>query len=171
MAQDPAQQRNLDSQDESDIEDNGSVERLRSSEETRRYDRSTLTAEEEVERLLATEKSSNTRLGRLYGIRDTATRADAVEKKGGRKRRRKGRWGRDGAEEELIFKAEEGERSSSAESSASSSEVDRQRLHQVHRKQKVSNLSSNSHRIVADIHTSLRARRAAGWLPFTLLSL
>ena len=112
----------------SDNEHHDSARAQRTSEDVRRRDQETLTAEEEAERLLGREREQTmpgggSRIGQFFG------RSDGVEKGSRRKRKRAGRKSRKEQKRELMYEMEEGgPRSSSAESSGHSSEVDLRRL-------------------------------------------
>lgn len=97
----------------------------RTSDDVRRHDHETLTAEEEAERLL------------IGGEKSSERQEDSRKqrRKDGRKQSKKRRKGEDS---ELMYKMEEGgPRSSSEESSGRSSEVDMHRLGEIQSRQKV----------------------------------
>lgn len=112
----------------------------RTSADVQRHDRETIEAEEEAERLLAggQDRSQDVRgLAHIFGREGT----ERDHKRSRRRQRKAGRRSRGGNEEsELLYKVEEGGRSSSAESSANSSEVDLARVSggEVRAKRKVS---------------------------------
>ena len=149
-----------ENEDDISLNDDDDDERqARTSLEVRDYDHATLTAEEEAERLLTAERYGNARgggLGILFNGQEDVEKNRAGQRQRRRARRSRNRKSRkDGAidekdESELMFKMEEGGRSSSAESTASnssmdSSEVDLHRLGQVQattrKKKKSSTLS------------------------------
>jgi predicted AlkP superfamily pyrophosphatase or phosphodiesterase len=106
------------SQNNSDIEDD-----FRTSQEVRRHDAETIEAEEEAERLLAG---------------GSAEKAVSSQRRERRKKSRR-RDGREKEERELVYDVEQGgPRSSSAESSGHSSEVDLVRLGKAQAKRKKS---------------------------------
>lgn len=122
--------------DESDNEYDGSAPAQRTSEDVRRHDRETLGAEEEAERLLGGQKggAESSRLGKIFRREGRDER-----RKKRRASRREARRARKGEKRELMYEMEEGgPRSSSAESSGHSSEVDMQRLGEVQGKLKSS---------------------------------
>lgn len=122
----------------------------RTSADIRHHDRETIAAEEEAERLLTGDQEKSQDAGGLAHI----FRLDEGEHKRSRRRqRRKDRESRShNGENELLYKAEEGNRSSSAESSANSSEVDMGRMRQTHAKRKVCGLDYKLLRVFADIY-------------------
>ena len=120
----------------SDNEHHDSAQAQRTSEDVRRHDHDTLTAEEEAERLLGGKQEQSlpggsSRIGKLFG------RSEGDGKGPRRKRKRAGRKSRKEEKRELMYEMEEGgPRSSSAESSGHSSEVDMQRLGETQAKRK-----------------------------------
>ncbi|KAK3059179.1 hypothetical protein LTR09_000745 [Extremus antarcticus] len=111
----------LDQPDDSESDDGERA--ARPSEDVRRHDRETMTAEDEAERLIGGGPTEESRMGKSY-------RGDGAQ----RKKKRRRRDGRSGEEEkrELMYEMEEGgPRNSSAESVTSSSEGDMQRLGEV----------------------------------------
>lgn len=118
--------------DDSDYEAASDNETLpRTSVDVRRRDHETLTAEEEAERLLSGPASgADRRLQR---------REDRRHARDDRRRERKSNKRRKGEKRELMYEMEEGgPRSSSAESSRDSSEVDLAKLGETHARRKVS---------------------------------
>ncbi|KAF2172523.1 hypothetical protein M409DRAFT_17756 [Zasmidium cellare ATCC 36951] len=113
----------------------------RTSADVQRHDRDTIETEEEAERSLAGDPEKTQDVGGLAHI----FRRDGNEgdhKRSRRRQRKAGRRSRGGNDEsELLYKVEEGGRSSSAESSANSSEADLGRIRQVHAKRKSSKCS------------------------------
>lgn len=110
---------------------------LRTSADVQGHDRDTITAEEEAERLLAVGRERPQEVGGLAHMfrRDGD---ESNQKRSRRRQRRKDRRSRGyNGESELLYKVEEGGRSSSAESSANSSEVDIGRMRHMHAKRKV----------------------------------
>lgn len=111
-------------------EDEVYEEKARTSEDVRRHDRETLTAEEEAERLLGGEnEEKGASFGRRLADRREARRQRRREARRGK---RKGRRG-DGEGGELLYDTEHGRRSSSE----SSSEADLRRLKETQSMQKV----------------------------------
>lgn len=111
---------------ESDDDDNDEEDEVtlpRTSEEVRRHDMETLTAEEEAERLLT---GSSSRGDRTKGRRDGERR--------GQRRRNKKRDGKNRTEKEVMFRLEEG--ASQRDSSQDSTELDMQLLGSARRKRK-----------------------------------
>ncbi|KAK4507817.1 hypothetical protein PRZ48_001552 [Zasmidium cellare] len=108
----------------------------RTSADVQRHDRETIEAEEEAERLLTGEDEKAQDVGGLAHIFQRDGKEDD-HKRSRRRHRKTGRRSRGGNDEsELLYKVEEGGRSSSAESSANSSEVDLGRMREVHAKRK-----------------------------------
>ena len=102
---------------------------VRASEDVRNRDQETLNAEEEAERLLAPEHGPS-KLGQLLG-----TDGEKSQRTKGRRQRRRGKAASE--KKELMYEMEEGgPRSSSAESSANSSEVDMHKLGETQSKRK-----------------------------------
>ena len=112
----------------SDNEHHDSARAQRTSEDVRRRDQETLTAEEEAARLLGGERElsmpgGGSRIGTFLG------RSDGDRNEPRRKKKRARRKSRKEEKRELMYEMEEGgPRSSSAESSGHSSEVDLRRL-------------------------------------------
>lgn len=103
----------------------------RTSEDVRKHDHETLTAEEEAERLLGRQDPGRSRIGKLFN-RDGDAQAARTTR---RKRRSKGDLDE---KKELMYEMEEGgPRLSSAESSASSSEADLHKLGEIQARRKV----------------------------------
>lgn len=122
---------------DSEGEDDGA--QARTSEDVRRRDRETLTAEEEAQRLLGGgggggEKGS--RIGKFFTRGEGQTQETRRQSRRASRRERRRR--KKGEESSVMYEMEEGgPRSSSAESSGHSSEVDMQRLGEVQARQKV----------------------------------
>lgn len=135
MAQKTMPGESMDAEDHHYSVDSDSGSDSRTSADVARHDRETITAEEEAERLLTgdQEKPQDARrLARMF------RRDERDQKRSRRRQRRKDRRsGRHNGESELLYKVEEGARSSSAESSPNSSEVDMGRIRQAHAKRKV----------------------------------
>jgi hypothetical protein len=118
---------NAESEDEADPRTPGEV---------RRHDEETLTAEEEAERLLTGGADRGASRGGRGGRRRDGNDGTFNEKR--HTKRRKRRAARGGEEGELMYEMEEGgPRSSSAESSGNSSEVDMATLGQAQARHKV----------------------------------
>lgn len=100
----------------------------RTSEDVRRHDLETLTAEEEAERLLRPE--SKKKLSQRGDDEKREARRQRRKERGSKRSKRKGE------ENELMFTMEEGGPRASDESSGHSSEVDFQRLGEVQARQK-----------------------------------
>ena len=114
--------------DEGSEHDSPAQARARTSEDVRRRDQETLTREEEAERLLG--GGGEKRHGKSPSRREKRQKKRASKREKRRSKR--------GEESEVMYEMEEGgPRSSSAESSGHSSEVDTQRLGEMQARQKV----------------------------------
>lgn len=122
QADDADEPYDLNGPDDEELDDDHDEPRL--SEDVRRHDNDTLTAEEEAERLL--------------GGSEKASRSTSNVQKSRRQHRKRDSRRRDGGKDgELMYEMEEGgPRSSSAESSGHSSEIDMKALGETQAKQK-----------------------------------
>ncbi|KAF7193393.1 putative pyrophosphatase/phosphodiesterase [Pseudocercospora fuligena] len=111
----PSQEARRDSDEELELSDN-ETEVLRTSDDFRRHDQETISTEEEVKRLLTGSGKNERGLTGLFR-RDGKPKD---EKRVPSKRRRKSSWrrGRGGEDGELMYKVEEGGRSSSTDVSS-----------------------------------------------------
>ena len=125
-----------DGSSESEDQYTGASPAQRTSDDVRRHDQDTLGAEEEAERLLGgqeekREPASGTRLAKIFA------RSDGEDRPARREKRRTRRRARKEEKRELMYEMEEGgPRSSSAESSEHSSEVDMARLGEMQARSK-----------------------------------
>ena len=111
----------------------------RTSEDVRRRDHETLTAEEEAERFLSNDgrEEKRSRIRHLFRRDDEKVTESKRQRRKESKRKRRRKKNK-GEESELMYEMEEGgPRSSSAESSGHSSEVDMRQLKEVQARQKV----------------------------------
>lgn len=115
-----------DAPDDFDVDDDLEETRAgRTSEDVRMHDRETLTAEEEAEKFLGGQEKEPSKIGKIFGRNDEPQQRRQSRRS---KRRRQNQT----EKRELMYEMEEGgPRSSSAESIASSSENDFQRLGEV----------------------------------------
>lgn len=104
--------------------------RVRTSDDVRRHDRETLTAEEEAERLLSRDDQDASALSSIF--KGDRTRRSGKAWYEGRTARRKQEEEKEEEQEEAVLRdVEEGGRRHSAESSGESSEADMQKLGEV----------------------------------------
>lgn len=135
----------------------------RTSEDVRRHDRETLTAEEEAERLLggggSEEKASG--FGQRFADRRAARRQRRREARREKRSRKKG--GRE--ESELMYDMETGHRSSSE----SSSETDLRRLKETQARQKVGSLGLGACIVTIDVLMDVQTSRASKFGRFAVI--
>jgi len=130
----------MDHQDDSEAESVETIQDTRTSTNIRRHDKEILDNEEEVEKLLVgTQKPVGIRgLFRRNEEQGTEVRISNRERRQLKKearrdgRRKKRRRKKRGEESELMYEMEEGGHRDSGESSGNSSDVDRQKLEEIH---------------------------------------
>ena len=130
-----------DASDISDIESNDEEQEPRTSVEVRRHDQGILDTEEEAEKLLTGRERASDRGGlfRRSEHADKVRISDKERRQYKREARREGRKSRRRRareeESELMYDMEEGGHRTSGESSGNSSDIDRQKLEEIHSSQ------------------------------------